>query len=199
MESSTFFMSAIIVLLAYLIGSVPFALVIGKGFYKTDVRKHGSGNLGATNTFRALGKKAGIIVMVGDMAKGSLATCLPLILDSNLHMLIPGFIAILGHSYPIFAKFKGGKSVATTAGIFLAFSPLSFILGVLAFLVTLKFSKYVSLSSSISALVAFLTSLFVKDIVLIVFAVIIIVFITYKHKANFKRIKSGSEPKVTWI
>ena len=199
MESSTIFMSAIIVLLAYLIGSVPFALVIGKGFYKTDVRKHGSGNLGATNTFRALGKKAGIIVMVGDMAKGSLATCLPLILDNNLHMLIPGFIAILGHSYPIFAKFKGGKSVATTAGVFLAFSPLSFILGILAFLITLKFSKYVSLSSSIGALVVFLTSFFVGDIVLIIFAAIIVVFISFKHIKNFKRIIKGTEPKVTWI
>jgi len=199
MESSTIFMSAIIVLLAYLIGSVPFALVIGKGFYKTDVRKHGSGNLGATNTFRALGKKAGIIVMVGDMAKGSLATCLPLILDSNLHMLIPGFIAILGHSYPVFAKFKGGKSVATTAGVFLAFSPLAFILGILAFLISLKISKYVSLSSSIGALVALLTSIYVGDKVLIVFAAIICAFIAFKHIENFKRIIKGVEPKVTWL
>ncbi|WP_341285452.1 glycerol-3-phosphate 1-O-acyltransferase PlsY [Priestia megaterium] len=191
--------NTIIILLAYLIGSVPFALVIGKGIYKTDVRKHGSGNLGATNTFRALGKKAGIAVMIGDMAKGSLAACLPLMIDSHLHMLIPGFIAILGHSYPIFAKFKGGKSVATTAGVFLAFSPLSFILGILAFLVTLKFSKYVSLSSSIGALVVFLSSFFVGDIVLIVFAAIIVVFITVKHTKNFKRIKKGTEPKVTWI
>ncbi|MES9745478.1 glycerol-3-phosphate 1-O-acyltransferase PlsY, partial [Priestia megaterium] len=184
--------NAIIILLAYLIGSIPFALVIGKGFYKTDVRKHGSGNLGATNTFRTLGKKAGIIVLIGDIAKGSLAVFLPLMMNSHLHMLVPGFIAILGHSYPVFAKFKGGKSVATAAGVFLAFSPLAFILGVLAFLISLKISKYVSLSSPIGALVAFLASIYVGDVVLIVFAAIIFVFITWKHIKNFKRIKLGT-------
>ncbi|WP_339997582.1 glycerol-3-phosphate 1-O-acyltransferase PlsY [Priestia aryabhattai] len=188
--------NAIIILLAYLIGSIPFALVIGKGFYKTDVRKHGSGNLGATNTFRTLGKKAGIIVLIGDIGKGSLAVCLPLMMNSHLHMLVPGFIAILGHSYPVFARFKGGKSVATAAGVFLAFSPLAFILGILAFLISLKISKYVSLSSPIGALVAFLASLYVGDVVLIVFAAIIFVFITWKHIKNFKRIKLGTEPKV---
>jgi len=190
--------NAIIILLAYLIGSIPFALVIGKGFYKTDVRKHGSGNLGATNTFRTLGKKAGIIVLIGDIAKGSLAVCLPLMMNSHLHMLVPGFIAILGHSYPIFAKFKGGKSVATAAGVFLAFSPLAFILGILAFLISLKISKYVSLSSPIGALVAFLASIYVGDVVLIVFAAVIFVFITWKHIKNFKRIKLGTEPKVNF-
>ncbi|MCA1050263.1 glycerol-3-phosphate 1-O-acyltransferase PlsY [Priestia aryabhattai] len=190
--------NAIIILLAYLIGSIPFALVIGKGFYKTDVRKHGSGNLGATNTFRTLGKKAGIIVLIGDIAKGSLAVCLPLMMNSNLHMLVPGFIAILGHSYPVFAKFKGGKSVATAAGVFLAFSPLAFILGILAFLISLKISKYVSLSSPIGALVAFLASIYVGDVVLIVFAAVIFVFITWKHIKNFKRIKLGTEPKVNF-
>ncbi|WP_456364162.1 glycerol-3-phosphate 1-O-acyltransferase PlsY [Priestia aryabhattai] len=188
--------NTLIILLAYLIGSVPFALVIGKGFYKTDVRKHGSGNLGATNTFRTLGKKAGIAVMVGDIAKGSLATCLPLIMDSNLHMLIPGLIAIIGHSYPVFAKFKGGKSVATSAGVFLAFSPLAFILGVFTFLITLKIFKYVSLASSIGSLVAFLTSIYLANLVLMVFSAAIFIFITYKHKENFKRIKLGTEPKV---
>lgn len=190
--------NAIIILLAYLIGSIPFALVIGKGFYKTDVRKHGSGNLGATNTFRTLGKKAGIIVLIGDIAKGSLAVCLPLMMNSYLHMLVPGFIAILGHSYPVFAKFKGGKSVATAAGVFLAFSPLAFILGILAFLISLKISKYVSLSSPIGALVAFLASIYVGDVVLIVFAAIIFIFITWKHIKNFKRIKLGTEPKVNF-
>ncbi|MED3992899.1 glycerol-3-phosphate 1-O-acyltransferase PlsY [Priestia aryabhattai] len=190
--------NAIIILLAYLIGSIPFALVIGKGFYKTDVRKHGSGNLGATNTFRTLGKKAGIIVLIGDIAKGSLAVCLQLMMNSHLHMLAPGFIAILGHSYPIFAKFKGGKSVATAAGVFLAFSPLAFILGILAFLISLKISKYVSLSSPIGALVAFLASIYVGDVVLIVFAAVIFVFITWKHIKNFKRIKLGTEPKVNF-
>lgn len=190
--------NAIIILLAYFIGSIPFALVIGKGFYKTDVRKHGSGNLGATNTFRTLGKKAGIIVLIGDIAIGSLAVCLPLMMNSHLHMLVPGFIAILGHSYPVFAKFKGGKSVATAAGVFLAFSPLAFILGILTFLISLKISKYVSLSSPIGALVAFLASIYVGDAVLMVFAAVIFVFITWKHIKNFKRIKLGTEPKVNF-
>lgn len=186
-------------LLSYLLGSIPFALIIGKLFYKTDIRKHGSGNLGATNTFRTLGKKAGIIVMLGDIGKGTLAASLPLWFNSELSPLLIGLFAIIGHSYPIFAKFKGGKSVATSAGVFIAISPIIFCIGFLTFLLSLKISKYVSLSSTLSAVSMFISTFFFSDISLQIFTLCIAIFISVKHKSNFYRIKSGTEPKVKWL
>lgn len=103
-------------IIAYLLGSIPFALIIGKIGYKIDVREHGSGNLGATNAFRVLGIKAGSIVIIGDILKGTAAVLLPQLFDANVYPLIIGIIAVLGHTYPIFAKFKGGKAVATSGG-----------------------------------------------------------------------------------
>ena len=114
----------LVLILAYLVGSIPSALWIGQIFYKTDIRKHGSGNLGATNTFRVLGKKAGIVVMVMDILKGTVATILPtlaLFPDSGVHPLVAGLVAVFGHMFPIFASFKGGKAVATSGGMLLGY------------------------------------------------------------------------------
>jgi acyl phosphate:glycerol-3-phosphate acyltransferase len=187
------------ILLAYLIGSIPFALIIGKLFYNTDVRQFGSGNLGATNTFRTLGKKAGIFTMIGDIGKGILAASLPFILNADVHPLLTGIFAIIGHSYPLFANFRGGKSVATTAGVIIAFSPMTFIVSLFFFLISLKTTKYVSLSSVLSGLTIFICSIFLGEHYFILFSAIILIFITYKHRMNFIRIKNGSEPKVKWI
>lgn len=189
----------LVFLTSYLLGSIPFALIIGKVFYKTDVRNYGSGNLGTTNTFRSLGKKAGIAVLLGDILKGTLSAFLPYLLNANIHPLIVGFAAIIGHSYPIFAKFKGGKSVATSAGVILAVSPVPFALGVLSFLLMLKISKYVSLSSTFGALCILISSLFTGDNLFIVFSAIMFPFIAYKHRHNFTRIRLGNEPKAQWL
>lgn len=188
-----------IIILSYLLGSIPFALLVGKFFYKTDIREFGSGNLGSTNTFRTLGKKAGITVMIADIGKGTLAACLPILFHNELHPLLVGVFAIIGHSYPLFANFKGGKSVATTAGILIAVSPLAFVIGALSFLLTLTYSKYVSLSSSVAGLFIFISSIFIGDPILQVFTLFITVFIAYKHRSNFSRIKLGTEPKVKWF
>lgn len=187
-----------ILVVAYLLGSIPFALIVGKWFYKIDIRTQGSGNLGATNAFRVLGKKAGILVSLGDVSKGLLAACLPTMFGIDLHPLFPGLLAIIGHCYPVFANFKGGKAVATSSGVFLAVSPVVFLLGLITFFITLKISKYVSLSSTVSSFIIFLTSLFIGDYSLIIFTSIIFVFITYKHKTNYTRIKLKTEPKVKW-
>ena len=101
-------------IVAYLLGSIPFALVVGKIGYGIDIREHGSGNLGGTNTFRTLGKKAGFTVTIADILKGTLATSLPMIFGLDIHPLWFGLAAVLGHVYPIFAKFRGGKAVATS-------------------------------------------------------------------------------------
>src|SRR5690625_2645386 len=157
----------IFILLAYLLGSIPFALIISKLGYKIDIREHGSGNLGATNAFRILGIKAGIIVTVADILKGTVATILPLIVayfyDVDVSRLLIGLFAVVGHTYPIFAKFKGGKAVATSGGIILSVNPLLFLIMVLTFLIGLYFSKYVSLASMITGVVASILTLFMKD------------------------------------
>lgn len=198
--------TVLMVLLAYLIGSIPSGLLIGKIFYKTDIREHGSGNLGATNTFRTLGVKAGIIVMVADILKGTLATILPSILahynvpmEWELHPLIVGMVAVIGHMYPVFANFRGGKAVATSGGVILFYNPILFFILVLGFIITLYLSKYVSLSSMVAAIVALIYSFFTRDLPLIIVIFLFSVFIFYRHRTNIKRIKDKTEPKVKWL
>ena len=120
------FLNVVIIVLAYLIGSIPSGLIIGKKFYGVDIRQHGSGNLGGTNTFRVLGVKAGLIVTSADILKGTLAAALPLIFPSELHPLFVGIFAVVGHTYPLFAGFRGGKAVATSAGVLLCYAPCVF-------------------------------------------------------------------------
>ncbi|XRG80082.1 glycerol-3-phosphate 1-O-acyltransferase PlsY [Rossellomorea sp. GAMAL-10_SWC] len=198
-------MSLVIIVLAYLIGSVPFGLVVGKIFYGVDIRQHGSGNLGATNTFRTLGKKAGIIVTLGDILKGTLAASLPVLFHYHgIHPLIIGLVAVIGHVYPIFAGFRGGKAVATSAGILLYASPLLFVCLIIIFAISLKTTKYVSLSSMLTAflgtILAFImeyTGLIKDNGYIITYILIVLtIFVVYKHRPNIKRIKDKTEPKV---
>lgn len=189
-----------IVLISYLLGAVPFALIIGKLGYRVDVREHGSGNLGTTNTFRVLGKRAGTLVLLGDMGKGLVAALLPLLFGSDMSLLLAGIPAIIGHSYPIFAKFKGGKSVATSAGVLLAAFPWFFLVVVATFLLTLVISKMVSLSSMAASAVGLVTvtvyGLMTRDWLPLVVIVPLALFIIIKHRTNWQRIRSGTEPKV---
>ncbi|KYG91884.1 glycerol-3-phosphate acyltransferase [[Bacillus] sp. KCTC 13219] len=198
--------TAIILICAYLIGSIPSALWIGKLFYNTDIRKQGSGNLGATNTFRVLGKKAGLIVTIIDVLKGTAAVLLPLLpffQDVRIHILILGVAAVLGHIFPIFARFRGGKAVATSAGVVLGYAWPLFLLLFVVFFITLKLTKMVSLTSMIVALIALIYSIvylvLTGDFALFILIAILFTFIVYRHRENIKRIKAGTEPKVKWI
>lgn len=190
-------------IIAYLLGSIPFALLVGKLKYNLDIREHGSGNLGATNAFRVLGVKAGIFVTLADILKGTIATIIPLLAgyfyDVEVSRLIIGIFAVLGHTYPIFAKFKGGKAVATSGGIILGVNPLLFLVIFLSFLLTLYFSKYVSLSSMITGLVATIISFFLGDYLLFGLILLLTLFVFYRHKENIKRIINKTEPKITWM
>ncbi|HWL25830.1 MAG TPA: glycerol-3-phosphate 1-O-acyltransferase PlsY [Ureibacillus sp.] len=197
---------AIILICAYLLGSIPSGLWIGKIFYKTDIREHGSGNLGGTNSFRVLGKKAGIIVTTIDILKGTAAVLLPLIpyfSDSTIHPLILGGIAVFGHMFPIFAGFRGGKAVATSGGVLLGYTWPFFIVLILGFLIALKITKMVSFSSMAAAVIGLIYSIVywivTKDYALFIVVVILASFIFYRHRANIKRIREGTEPKVKWI
>ncbi|VDG98683.1 MULTISPECIES: glycerol-3-phosphate 1-O-acyltransferase PlsY [unclassified Sporosarcina] len=196
----------LLLVLAYLIGSIPSALWIGKLFYKTDIREHGSGNMGATNTFRVLGKKAGIAVTVFDILKGTAAVLLvslPYFADTHVHSLIVGVVAVIGHMYPVFAKFKGGKAVATSGGVLLGYSWPIFVLAILTFLLALKITKMVSLTSMIVAVMGAIYGIIyyfiTGDIYLELVIVLMGVFIFYRHRANIARIKAGTEPKVNWL
>ncbi|GIO26262.1 glycerol-3-phosphate 1-O-acyltransferase PlsY [Ornithinibacillus bavariensis] len=190
---------ALFAVIAYLLGSIPSGLIVGKLGYNIDIRQHGSGNLGGTNTFRVLGVKAGIIVTLADILKGTLATLLPLFFDVEVYRLGIGIFAVLGHTYPLFAKFKGGKAVATSGGIILGVSPILFGVMVLTFLITLYISKYVSLSSMITGIISFIVSLFIGDIGLRIVIAALTLFVILRHRANIKRIINKTEPKITWM
>lgn len=196
----------LILLIAYIIGSIPSGLWVGKLFYKMDIREHGSGNLGGTNTFRVLGKKPGLIVTILDILKGTAATLLvllPSFSDLMVHPLILGLVAVIGHMYPLFASFKGGKAVATSGGVLLAYNWPFFIIVLVAFFIVLKLTKMVSLTSMIVALIGLLYSIFYyfwrSDIYLLLMLIFFTLFIFSRHRTNIERIKAGTEPKVTWI
>ncbi|MDQ0158912.1 glycerol-3-phosphate 1-O-acyltransferase PlsY [Alkalibacillus salilacus] len=185
--------------IAYLFGSFPSALIIGKLFYQIDIREHGSGNLGATNAFRVLGVKVGLIVTILDILKGTVPVVMVVILAPELQPLIVGGFAVIGHIFPIFAKFKGGKAVATSGGVVLGVSPVLFAILIGSFFVFLKLFKYVSLASILVGLTAVVTSIIMQDIPLIIVTCFLAFFVIYRHTDNLKRIKNKTEPKITWF
>lgn len=201
-------MLTIILLLiaSYLLGAIPFGLWIGKIFFKKNLHDYGSGNTGTTNTFRILGVKAGIAVFIFDLLKGTLATLLPLIFHINgVSPLIFGLLAVIGHTLSIFDHFKGGKAVATSAGVVLGFSPFFLLYLLVIFILVLWLFSMISLSSVVAAIFALLGILifpsfgfiltsydFLFSIIIFALAIIII----FRHKTNLKRIKNHCESLV---
>ena len=183
--------------MAYLLGSIPSGLWIGRKFFQIDIRQHGSGNLGATNSFRILGKKAGSIVLLMDLLKGSISVLLLKQMDLHgISPLIIALFAVVGHTYPLFANFKGGKAVATFAGVILAYQPVLFLIGLGIFILTLAISKMVSFTSMLTISIGVLLSLYFQDMVLTIIALLADIFIIYRHRTNIQRILNGTEAKV---
>lgn len=183
--------------MAYLLGSIPSGLWIGRKFFQIDIRQHGSGNLGATNSFRILGKKAGSIVLLMDLLKGSISVLLLKQMDLHgISPLIIALFAVIGHTYPLFANFKGGKAVATFAGVILAYQPILFLIGLGIFILTLAISKMVSFTSMLTISIGVLLSLYFQDMVLTIIALLADIFIIYRHRTNIQRILNGTEAKV---
>jgi glycerol-3-phosphate acyltransferase PlsY len=194
-------------LLAYLLGSIPTAVWIGKAFHGIDVREHGSGNAGATNTIRVLGWKTGLPVLLIDVAKGWAATMLPRFLHlapaesplmTNLQILT-GLTAILGHIFPVFAGFRGGKGVATVFGALLAIHPALTLVCIGVFLIVLILTGIVSVSS-MTAGIAFPVLLFTvfgtQSVFLKIFSVFVAVALLITHRKNIKRLLKGEEKKL---
>ena len=194
-------------LLAYLLGSIPTAVWLGKAYYNIDVRKEGSKNAGATNTFRVLGKKPGIIVLCIDIAKGVLAIFLPIIIfDLSSETLVfgnikvlSGVLVVLGHIFPLFASFNGGKGVATSLGVVIGVSPPAAGICIAIFLIIFIISHYVSLGAIIASFSFPLTIILVlheKNPSLIGFSVILCFAVIFAHKNNIKRLLKGNENKM---
>ncbi|CAM2787397.1 glycerol-3-phosphate 1-O-acyltransferase PlsY [Erysipelothrix tonsillarum] len=192
--------------LGYLLGSIPNALVIGKVFFNTDIREHGSGNLGGTNAGRTLGAKAGVAVAILDVLKATIAMVITYFIFPQA-TIYAGFFATLGHCFPIFAKFKGGKAVSTAMGFLLGISILvtkrpilHFIVPVLIFFGVLYLSKMVSLSAIVSIIASVVILAVSQDNLHVTLAfAIIAAIVVYRHRTNIQRIKEKTERKITWM
>jgi acyl phosphate:glycerol-3-phosphate acyltransferase len=198
-----------LIVLAYLIGSIPTALIISKRFFNIDIREYGSGNMGATNTFRVLGKKYGTIVMLCDILKGMLAVGLfyliPFYLQSDNElertnlMIGLGLSAVLGHIFPIWANFKGGKGVATLFGMIIAIQPVVAGACVGVFLLVLYLTRFVSLSSIFAGIMLPVSVLWIwneEEVVYRVFAILVAVLIILTHQKNITKLIHGVENRV---
>lgn len=197
--------SLLLIIMSYLYGSIPFALVIGKLFYNTDVRNQGSGNLGGTNAGRVLGKKAGISVILLDASKCCISILIAKAIAhyAGIHpdiIYLCALACVIGHCYPIFAQFKGGKAVSVAIGYALVTNIYAFVIAVIIFLITLKVSKYVSLSSILASSTILILSPFIGySTVGVLTNLCIVALLIYKHKDNIKRIKNNTESKITWM
>ena len=197
----------ILVILAYLIGSIPTAVWVSKSIFDIDIRDYGSGNAGATNTFRVLGSKWGSVVMFVDVLKGVIATSLyifiPFYLTDELArtnlMILLGITAVLGHIFPIWANFKGGKGVATLLGMALAIQPIVAFICLGIFIVTLITTRFVSLSSMLASVAFMVLILFIfheKETTYRLFAILVALMVIVTHQKNITRLLKGTESKV---
>jgi glycerol-3-phosphate acyltransferase PlsY len=204
-------------LIAYLLGSIPTAVWIGKAYYGIDVREHGSKNAGATNTFRVLGKKPGVIVLLIDILKGALASSLPYLVltpfivlpnqgpsdAAMIHILnvqvVASILAVVGHVFPIFAGFRGGKGVATSLGVIIGLQPIAACICLGAFLIVFISSKYVSLGAMVAALVfPFVVHFVLKNesLWMTLFSVLLSVLVIFAHRKNIGRLWRGEESQM---
>lgn len=209
MNINEFLMLALGLIIAYLIGSFSSAVWIGKWFYNTDVREHGSKNAGATNTIRVLGSKPGFLVLVLDAFKGWVSVFFAYLFipdnwsETSLILVQVGMAiaSLLGHVFPLYSGFKGGKGVATLVGIILALCPKELLVCFFIFAVVFAWTRYVSLASIITALSFPLILIFLfqnPHPVLWVFSILLAIFIPLTHRKNIKRLLKGEESKLSF-
>lgn len=196
----------LLMILAYILGSVPNALWIGKVFKGIDIREHGSRNTGSTNAARVLGAKLGILTLILDVSKGLVPTLIAILLRVdffqnltkilNFDYVLVGICAILGHVFSMFMNFKGGKAVATTLGVFLILVPKAILFAAIVFFVVFAISRYVSLSSILAAisLPIFIYFLY-QQTIYVILGILIAILIVVKHRSNIERLKNGTESK----
>ena len=196
----------LLMVISYILGSVPNALWIGKVFKGIDIREHGSRNTGSTNAARVLGAKLGILTLILDVSKGLVPTLIAILLRVdffqnltkilNFDYVLVGICAILGHVFSMFMNFKGGKAVATTLGVFLILVPKAILFAAIVFFVVFAISRYVSLSSILAAisLPIFIYFLY-QQTIYVILGILIAILIVVKHRSNIERLKNGTESK----
>ena len=210
----------LLLIFSYIVGSIPFSVLLGRICCGLDIREHGSGNPGTTNVFRVLGKRVGFAVFFLDMLKGGFVILLIRLgwfNDNHFHPLLYGLMAAIGHIYPVFLNFKGGKAVATSVGILLFYAPVLGVLGLLTFFFVLGFTRFVSLASCGGTLAAMIASYIVffigpseasswvyifgvqGDVIMIIVTTLGSSLILYRHRKNFINIAKGIEPKVFFL
>ncbi len=191
--------------MSYLIGAIPTAFIFGKIFFGIDIREHGSGNVGATNAFRVLGKKLGSIVLAIDILKGVLPVAIfgSFFLTNEYIAFFSAMMAVVGHNWTCFLQFKGGKGVATSAGVFIgltiAFADirLAVMLCILLWIVSFLLTAYISVSSMMAAIfLPVLMIIFKAPVSIVLLSIIFALFVVFKHRPNIQRILRGQEPKV---
>jgi glycerol-3-phosphate acyltransferase PlsY len=197
------------IVLAYLIGSIPTALWIGRSTHGVDIREHGSKNAGATNTFRILGRKCGWIVLTIDVLKGLAASSLPLIFAEDysknellLFQISTSLVCIIGHIFPVFAEFRGGKGVASALGIIIGLNPVSACISVVIFLVVFLVSRYVSLGAIITSISYPFVSFFIvkeESSLMIIFTTLLGLLVVLAHWKNIRRLLNGAESKMNLL
>ncbi len=196
------------IIISYLIGSVPTAYIFGRLLKGVDIRQFGSGNVGATNVFRVVGKFPGLVVLLIDILKGFV--CVTYVASffmyaapftrPELYKVLIGLAAIAGHNWPLFLKFKGGKGVATSAGVVIGLIPNIFWLGFFVWCIVFFITGYVSLASIIaSILVPLFTLIFGESSEVIIFMSLLCILIVYKHRSNIKRLSNGQEKRISFL
>ena len=199
----------LLIIAAYLIGSIPTAFWIGKAFFNIDIREHGSKNMGASNTFRVLGPVWGIIVLIIDLGKGMAAVQLALLVystdwlgtEKSFWQLLFGLVAVAGHVFPVFAGFRGGKGVATLFGLVLAIQPWIALISIGAFIIVVFLTRYISVGSIIAAVVFMACVWFAykeSNVYMRWFSIMAAVLVIFMHRSNILRLLKGSENKFNW-
>jgi len=195
------------IIIGYLLGSINFAIIIGKVFYNTDVRQHGSGNAGATNTLRTIGKKAAIFTTIGDLVKGIIACLIGMLLFKgeypSLGLILAGSAAILGHNWPIYFKFKGGKGVLTSLAVMLMVAPIPSLICLGFFIIIVVATRFISLGSIVAAGILPLLVFFLGDMLnsqsglnpTTYFSIFVAILLIFRHKANILRLIKGTESR----
>lgn len=191
-------MAYLVLIAAYLLGSLPFGYILSKLLLKTDIRNYGSGNIGATNVLRVMGWRAALPVFILDLAKGLLAVLLAkTVSDLPAVYLVAGLLAMIGHSYPVFLKFKGGKAAATGIGVLIAISGWAVLVMLVAAALVIAVSRYVSVGSIVGAvMVPFAFWLLGYDLLHILFGALMALLVVIRHHENIRRLIEGRESKL---
>ncbi len=197
----------IAVICSYLLGCIPTSFIFGKLIKKIDIRQYGSHNVGATNAIRVLGLKIGIVTLIIDIAKGFFAIQIgKLIIQNpeNILIICLGLAAILGHIFTVFLNFKGGKGVATFAGVLIALAPIPFLIALLIFILIVWITRYVSLGSILAGIVLLIVEIIINirnsfsELEYLIFFFVIVMFIIIRHQKNINRLISGTESKISF-